>query len=148
SPSRENRLFPHYSAEVAPPLGDRRGMVITDRGIYRPGATVHIKASARQRTSEGSTPLAGKPVVVKVLGPTEEELASFPLVTDDMGSVAVDYPVPAEARLGRHLIVVSEAGADKPLDGAVVQVAEFEPPRFTVDVDASEAKGVLSATVL
>jgi uncharacterized protein YfaS (alpha-2-macroglobulin family) len=148
SPSRENRLFPHYSAEVAPPLGDRRGMVITDRGIYRPGATVHIKASARQRTSEGITPLAGKPVVVKVLGPTEEELASFPLVTDDMGSVAVDYPVPAEARLGRHLIVVSEAGADKPLDGAVVQVAEFEPPRFTVDVDASEAKGVLSATVL
>ncbi|MDC0671410.1 alpha-2-macroglobulin family protein [Nannocystis radixulma] len=148
NPSSENRLFPHYSAESAPKLGDRRGMVITDRGIYRPGAVVHVKASVRQRLGDDITPLAGKPVVVKVIGPTEEELASFPLITDDMGSVAADYTVPTEARLGRHLIVVSEANSDTRLDEAVVQVAEFEPPRFTVDVDAREAKGVLSATVV
>ncbi|MCY0988227.1 MG2 domain-containing protein [Nannocystis sp. ILAH1] len=148
NPSRENRLFPHFSAESAPQLGDRRGMVITDRGIYRPGAVVHVKASVRQRAGDAITPLAGKPVVVKVIGPTEEELASYPLITDDMGSVAADYNVPAEARLGRHLIVVSEAGTDTRLDEAVVQVAEFEPPRFTVDVDAREAKGVLAATVV
>src|SRR5690606_11181915 len=79
NPSRQNRLFPQWSAESAPQLGDRRAMVITDRGIYRPGATVHIKASVRQRIGEEIAPLAGKPVVVKVIGPTEEELARFPL---------------------------------------------------------------------
>jgi len=148
SPSSENRLFPQYSAESPPKLGDRRGMVITDRGIYRPGATVHIKASVRTRSGEEIAPLANKPVVVTVIGPTEEELASFPLVTDDMGSVAVDYTAPAESRLGRHIIAVTEAGSDTHIDEAVVQIAEFEPPRFTVDVDAREARGVLSATVL
>ncbi|MDC0718709.1 alpha-2-macroglobulin family protein [Nannocystis bainbridge] len=148
NPSRENRLFPHFSAESAPQLGDRRGMVITDRGIYRPGAVVHLKASLRQRIGEDIAPLAGKPVVVKVIGPTEEDLATFPLVTDDMGSVAADYNVPAEARLGRHIIAVYEANSDRRLDETVVQVAEFEPPRFTVDVDAREAKGVLAATVV
>lgn len=149
NPSQQNRLFPHFSAEsAATKLGDRRAMVITDRGIYRPGATVHIKASVRQRVGEDIAPLASKPVVVKVIGPTEEELASWPLVTDDMGSVSADYEVPAEARLGRHLIVVSEAGNTATLDEAVVQIAEFEPPRFTVDVDARETKGTLTATVL
>ncbi|HEY8379888.1 MAG TPA: MG2 domain-containing protein, partial [Nannocystis sp.] len=148
NPSRQNRLFPQYSAQAAPRLGDRRAMVITDRGIYRPGSTVHIKASVRQRLGDDIVPLAGKPVVVTVTGPTDEELARFPLVTDDMGSVAVDYAVPAEARLGRHILAVREAGNETVLDDAVVQIAEFEPPRFTVDVDAREAKGVLSATVV
>lgn len=148
NPSRENRLFPQYSAESAPTLGDLRAMVITDRGIYRPGATVHIKASVRKRLGDEIAPLAGKPVVVKVIGPTEEELARFPLVTDDMGSVSADYTAPAESRLGRHIITVTEAGDDDHLDETVVQIAEFEPPRFTVDVTASEARSVLSATVL
>lgn len=149
APSSENRLFPELSAEAAPLLGDRRAMVITDRGIYRPGATVHVKASVRQRVGAEVVPLAGKPVVVRVIGPTDEELANFALVTDDMGSVAADWAVPAESRLGRHRLVVSEAAdAGKELDEAVVQVAEFEPPRFTVDVDASASKNVLSAKVL
>lgn len=148
SSSSQNRLFPQYSAESPPKLGDRRGMVITDRGIYRPGATVHIKASVRQRVGEEIAPLAGKAVVVTVIGPTEEELASFPLVTDDMGSVSTDYTAPAESRLGRHIIAVTEAGKDVHIDETVVQIAEFEPPRFTVDVDAREAKNVLTATVL
>jgi uncharacterized protein YfaS (alpha-2-macroglobulin family) len=149
SPSSNNRLFPHYSAEsTVGELGDRRAMVITDRGIYRPGATVHVKASVRQRIGEELAPLAGKPVVVKVIGPTEEELATWPLVTDEFGSVAADYDVPAEARLGRHMIVVSEAGKTTHLDEAVVNIAEFEPPRFTVDVDAQEKKGTLTANVL
>src|SRR5690606_16596439 len=147
--SSENRLFPHFSAESPlAGLADRRAVVITDRGIYRPGAKVHIKASVRRRIGEELVPFANKPVVVTVMGPTEEELASFQRVTDDMGSVAADFDVPAEARLGRHIIRVLEAGVPGTLDDTVIQVAEFEPPRFTVDVDASEARGVLSATVL
>ncbi len=147
---RDARLFPQYAAESAPLLGDRRALVITDRGIYRPGSKVFIKASVRRKLGEQIVPLASTPVRVRVLGPTDDELADLALVTDDMGSVAGEYSIPAEARVGRHRIVVAEASdAEKVLDESVIQVAEFEPPRFTVDVDASlAANQTLRAKVL
>ena len=148
--SRDARLFPQYASESAPALGDRRALVITDRGIYRPGSKVFIKASVRRKLGEQIVPIAHTPVHVRVLGPTDDELADLALVTDDMGSVAGEYEIPAEARVGRHRIEVAEASdPEKVLDEGVIQVAEFEPPRFTVDVDANvAATNVLRAKVL
>lgn len=148
--NRDARLFPEYAAESAPALGDRRALVITDRGIYRPGSKVFIKASVRRKLGEKIVPLASTPVRVRVLGPTDDELADLALVTDDMGSVGAEYAIPAEARVGRHRIEVAEASdPETALDAGVIQVAEFEPPRFTVDVDASLAAGAtLRAKVL
>jgi uncharacterized protein YfaS (alpha-2-macroglobulin family) len=148
--NRDARLFPQYAAESAPATGDRRALVITDRGIYRPGSKVFIKASVRRKLGEQIVPLASTPVRLRVLGPTDDELADLALVTDDMGSVAGEYQIPAEARVGRHRIEVAEASAaETVLAEDVIQVAEFEPPRFTVDVDASvAASNTLRAKVL
>jgi hypothetical protein len=148
--NRDARLFPDLAAESAPLLGDRRALVITDRGIYRPGSKVFIKASVRRKLGEQLVPLAATPVHVRVLGPTDDELADLALVTDDMGSVAGEYDIPPEARVGRHRIEVVEAAEeDRVLDESVIQVAEFEPPRFTVDVDAALAgAATLRAKVL
>lgn len=148
--SRDARLFPHLAAESAPNLGDRRAMVITDRGIYRPGSKVFIKASLRRKLGERIAPVAATPVHVRVLGPTDDLLTDLLLVTDDMGSVSGEYAIPAEARVGRHRIEIAEASdAENPLAEDVIQVAEFEPPRFTVDVDADlAANNTLRAKVL
>jgi len=150
SSGRDARLFPDISASEAPLLGDRRAMVITDRGIYRPGSKVFIKASLRRKLGEQIVPLASTPVRVKVLGPTDDELTDRAVVTDDMGSVGVEYDIPAEGRIGRHRITIAESATpDNALDETVIQVAEFEPPRFTVDVDASVAAvNTLRAKVL
>ncbi len=146
----DSRLFPHLAAESAPLLGDRRAMVITDRGIYRPGSKVFIKASVRRKLGESIVPIAATPMRVRVLGPTDDLLQEFALVSDDMGSVASEYQIPAEGRVGRHRIEVAEASdPENPLDEQVIQVAEFEPPRFTVDVDASvAASNTLRAKIL
>ena len=147
--NRDARLFPQYAAESAPALGDRRALVITDRGIYRPGSKVFIKASVRRKLGEQIVPIAHTPVHVRVLGPTDDELADLALVTDDMGSVSGEYQIPAEARVGRHRIEVAEASdPEKVLDEDVIQVAEFEPPRFTVDVDSTVFLGSLRARIL
>lgn len=148
--SRNARLFPELSGDEDVLLGDRRAMVITDRGIYRPGSKVFIKASVRRKLGEQIVPLSAAPVRVRVLGPTDDQLAEFALVTDDMGSVATEYDIGPEARVGRHRVEVAEAAdPEKVLDDSVIQVAEFEPPRFTVDVDASLAAGnTLKAKVL
>ena len=146
----DSRLFPHLAAEYAPVLGDRRALVITDRGIYRPGSKVFIKASVRRKLGEQIVPIAGTPMRVRVLGPTDDLLGELALVSDDMGSVAGEYQIPAEGRVGRHRIEVAEASdPETPLDEQVIQVAEFEPPRFTVDVDTTlAASNNLRATVL
>ena len=146
----DSRLFPHLAAESAPMLGDRRALVITDRGIYRPGSKVFIKASVRRKLGEQIVPIAATPLRVRVLGPTDDLLTELALVSDDMGSVAGEYQIPAEARVGRHRVEVVEASdPENPLDEQVIQVAEFEPPRFTVDVTASlSANNTLRATVL
>ncbi len=149
--TRGRSLFPSMTAGEPIKTGDRRGLVMTDRGIYRPGATVHIKATARRKVGERYTPIPSTPVKVTVFGPMDDELEGFNAVTNDMGSVAVDFESKLEGRVGRHRISfeLMEDGGGEELADTFVQISEFEPPRFTVDVDAS-AKGskAMRATVL
>ncbi|MCA9714833.1 MAG: hypothetical protein KC468_09120, partial [Myxococcales bacterium] len=147
--TRGRSLFPSMGAGEVISTGDRRGLIMTDRGIYRPGATIHIKAMARKKIGERYVPIPSTPVEVKVFGPMDDELESFKGVTNDMGSFAVDYESTLEGRVGRHRVtfeLLDEAGE---LGETFVQVSEFEPPRFTVDVDAG-AKGssAMRATVV
>ena len=62
------------------------------------------------------------------------------------GSVATKFAIPSDERVGRHTIFLEDPEApDPPLARAVIQIAEFEPPRFAVDVemrDAPPVKGV------
>ncbi|MEZ4428896.1 MAG: MG2 domain-containing protein, partial [Nannocystaceae bacterium] len=144
-------LFPSMaSADAAAELldSDERVVLMTDRGIYRPGATVHIKAMYRRKVGERYTPITNTPVQVTVTGPQDDEIETLQGVTNDMGGVAFDFESPAGGKVGRHELVFSSVEDEAPLARAFVQIAEFEPPRFTVDVDAREAgKAKLQATV-
>lgn len=150
SRTRARSMYPGMTTGKTLPGGDARGLVMTDRGIYRPGATVHVKASLRRKVGERLVPMASTPVQVRIIGPTGDEVASYPGVTDDMGSVAVDYTSKEQGRIGRHQIEVAAlTDTDTVLANESVMIAEFEPPRFTVDVEAQPAgKKSLSATVL
>jgi hypothetical protein len=131
-------LFPALTSGLEASASDLRAMVITDRGIYRPGSTAWIKATVRKPDGDRLVPVASSQVRVRVLGPTGDEALSETLATSATGSVATKFAVPAGAKLGRHQIVVEELNhADPPLARSIIQVAEFEPPRFMVDVDAA-----------
>lgn len=143
------QLFPHFvGGAEAGPL-DRRAMVLTDRGIYRPGSKVFVKATVRRPEGDKLVPVVDEGAVVKLVGPTGDEVFRSEGRTSATGSVAMTVELPADAKLGRHQVVVERAGVEgPPLARTVVQVAEFEPPRFAVDVDAAavgEAK--VKATV-
>jgi len=141
--SRERTYFPGLTSSQAIRTDDLRGMVITDRGIYRPGSTVWIKGSIRKRQGNQMAAMASLPVKVKILGPMDDEVLTTTSITNDVGSIALQFDVPEQARLGDYQIRVEDAlplgpedGGDALLAKSFVKIAEFEPPRFTVDVDA------------
>ncbi|HZF53524.1 MAG TPA: alpha-2-macroglobulin family protein [Polyangiaceae bacterium] len=131
-------LFPALTSGAEAPSGDLRALVITDRGIYRPGSTLHIKTSLRRAADGRLAPAASAEALVKIVGPTGEDVWSSNLVANDMGGAAASFVIPGDAKLGRHQILVTDPeNPDPPLARGIVQVAEFEAPRFAVDVDAS-----------
>jgi hypothetical protein len=134
-------LFPHLASGVAGSATSLRAMILTDRGIYRPGADVWMKATVRKPEGDRLAPAAGLDLRVRVLGPTGDEVFSEPAVLNDMGSFATRFAVPAGEKVGRHRILLESTDQpDPPLADSVVQVAEFEPPRFAVDVIANDEK--------
>ena len=143
-----NALFPELGGKNGAG-GAVRALVVTDRGIYRPGATVEIKGTLRQPASGGRlSPVAGADVTLRALGPTDEEVWSKSMKTSASGGAAARFAIPRSAKLGRHRIEIAMDGADRTLASAVVQVAEFRPPRFLVDVAAGTAAGgKIDATV-
>ncbi len=125
------------------PLDDIRAFLISDRGVYRPGAQVELKGivqfSHRGRLRAAST----MPVGVRIKAPTGQQVFSEDGLTGEVGGLVTRFSVPADAEIGRYRVqLVAPLRDDAVLASYGIQVAEFEPPRFTVDVEArAEADG-------
>lgn len=125
-----------------------RALIVTDRGAYRPGATVRIKAALRERTGGKLAPMKRESVEIAVLDPTGTEVHSHTGTTDELGSIATDYDVSARAAVGRYRIQVTRAESNDVWAEQTVQIAEFEAPRFSVDVDVErEADKKIAAKI-
>ncbi len=138
--ARTTELFPQLGPGSRENAGDARAVLFTDRGIYRPGSKVNLFANLRRAEGTKLAAMAGRDLVVRAMGPLGEEVFRAPLTTDDMGSLATSFDLAKGARLGRHRLIVQPADDEKtPLAEAIVQVADFEPPRFKVDIDAGKS---------
>lgn len=130
-------LFPDLArvpgdAETAPVF------VHTDRDIYRRGETFHFKVTAftRRAGSAGLTPRAQDPLALVLKGPDGRELLAKTATTNAFGSVGLDFPVPASAKLGHYNLSVKSG--QNTLVTHAVRVAAFDPPKFVVDVQAPD----------
>ncbi len=145
----DRQLFPDLTGneESASRLG--RAFVLTDRGIYRPGSAVFVKATLRKPDGASLRPVANTTLRMRVLGPTEDEVFTQLLTTNDMGSISTTVNLTADSKVGRHRVLLENpAEKEDALAQAMIQVAEFEPPRFVVDVDAqADEKNTLRANV-
>jgi hypothetical protein len=130
------QLFPGLASGAEAGAADERAVVVTDRGIYRPGSTAFIKASLRRPAGDKLLPMVGAQAVIHVVGPTGEDAFSETVTANDLGSAAIAFAVPEGAKLGRYQVRVEAPGvADPPIAKGMIQIAEFEAPRFAVDVD-------------
>src|SRR6516164_9641194 len=68
-----------------------------DRGVYRPGETVHLAALLRDTTGNA---MNGLPLTIRVVRPDEVEAHRYTLKNDSAGGYQVDIPISASARTG------------------------------------------------
>jgi len=113
------------------------GLVFDDRGIYRPGETVHIKGVLREPIATGTkTPATGKPVHLEVQGPDGEKVSAVDTATTAFGTFATDVKLPMTGRLGSYSIRVS-SGGDAIADDSF-EVAEFRAAEFKVTIESDK----------
>src|SRR6266542_2807797 len=113
------------------------GGVFAERGIYRPGESVHVKGIARSRKlGKLHTPTSGT-VQVKVTSSRGKEVFSRAVPLTQFGTFSAEVPIEADAPLGGFRIEASWAGDGETLAWhGGFRVEEYRSPQFQVDVVA------------
>ncbi len=126
-----------------------RGFMHTDRGLYRPGETVHIKGLAR--TTRVGQPLAvpkSDKVSLEVKGPRGDIVKKMEASLSKFGGFWTDIELPEDSRLGDYTI---RARLEHGTFRARFSVEEYRPATFEV-TQKTRAKfvttgGSLDATI-
>ena len=125
--------------------------IFTDKAAYKPGETLCFKAVLYQARADGSS-VAGQgcPVSVSFKDAEGKEAASADLVTNEYGSVAGDFLLPAGRRNGRYRLEVSftAPGDSRPtMRSRTVIVDEFVLPDYVISFEPSDSLFLSGDTV-
>ncbi|MDI1430319.1 MG2 domain-containing protein [Polyangium sorediatum] len=129
-----------FDVQVDPGPDRPFGLVFTDRGIYRPGDTVHIKGIFRKEGNPGTVTPVGLPVEIKVEGPDGDEIVSRTETLSPFGTTAIDVVVPRAGRLGTYSVraTVQEGNPGWADVSGDFEVAEYRPAEFAVSVESDK----------
>ncbi|MGJ8642497.1 MAG: alpha-2-macroglobulin family protein [Luteolibacter sp.] len=109
---------------------------ITDRPVYKPGDTVHVKlwaGEARYDLGEISK-YAGKTASIEIHdGMNEKVFTNSGLVADEFGGMEFDFELKEEAALGNYRVNVYGA---VPNSSFTFRVEEYKKPEYEVKVEA------------
>ncbi|WP_428263157.1 MG2 domain-containing protein [Haliangium sp.] len=85
-----------------------RGLIQSDRGIYRPGETVHVKGIVRE-VAEGRSPAVPKQrrIAVRVDDSRGQRVLDQTLPVSRFGGFHFDLALPAEASLGDYYVTAT-----------------------------------------
>ncbi len=111
----------------------------SERGIYRPGDTVHLAWAVKQRNWEGN--LEGLPIEVQVTDSRGKaaEVTRRALTRDAFSTL--DFTTQYESPAGRYLFdvfLVKNGYRDIRLGGTTFTVREFQPDRMKLEVALSK----------
>jgi uncharacterized protein YfaS (alpha-2-macroglobulin family) len=116
--------------------GKKRGFLFTDRPVYRPGETVHLKGIVRSYTPGESHQAAGVKATLKVKGPRGRELVQQKVTLSDTGSFNTDIRLPKDTVGGYSAQLFFAGNEDEDwsdiMHGWTVQ--EYSPNAFEVKV--------------
>ncbi|CCG09506.1 alpha-2-macroglobulin family protein [Pararhodospirillum photometricum] len=104
--------------------GPLDAFLYTDRGIYRPGETVHLTTLLRD---ESARALPGLPLTLKVMRPDGVQVDTRVIAENALGAATLDLPLLSDARTGAWE-VTAHVDPDTPAVGRVrFQVEDFAP---------------------
>ncbi|MES2034553.1 MAG: alpha-2-macroglobulin [Pseudomonadota bacterium] len=132
-------------ADDADEIGGRKldsdvdGYLYADRGIYRPGETVHLAALIRDRASKAVKDRKG---VIIVRRPSGVEFKRIAFDRAPSGAVTADLGLPKSAPRGRWKASLEIEGIEDAVGEMAFSVEDFAPQRLAVDTDGRAATPV------
>jgi alpha-2-macroglobulin len=134
---------------AVPERSDLRGMVWTDRPLYRPGETVNVQIFARRMDARAraiAVP-AGQTLKIEIRDPRGEMFHERELQLDANGSFDFALPIGSDVALGEFRVQVLEPSGSMVTLGNFA-VDEYRLPEFTVSVQLdTERRYVLGDTL-
>jgi hypothetical protein len=116
----------------------------TDRPVYRPGHTVHLKGFVRRSRPQGFALAAGQPVQLTVHDGRGEEVTRLSRTTGPSSAFEADVALPEAAALGEWRIDCRVAGDDA--ESVAFQVAEYRKPELKVEVTPTRSRWIRGET--
>ncbi len=116
-----------------PPMGDRDLYFYTDRGVYRPGETVHVMALLRDAAAKAVT---GEKLIFRLLRPDGVEMARYADATERMGGYALDIDISPTAVTGSWTIEAYIDPAADPIASLPILVEDVVPARIEAKLQA------------
>lgn len=107
----------------------------TDRGIYRPGESVHLVALVRDDKAEAVSNL---PVTLRLIRPDGVEVERRQLPQDRLGAREVTFDLARDARIGAWQVELKLDPKAKPIGSAEFRVEDFVPPQLKVEASAPD----------
>lgn len=117
--------------------------LFTDRGLYRPGETVHLGYILR--SADWSRRIEGMPVEIEVMDPRGAVAWSERRACSASGLDAIDFTSSTTAPAGSYtaqMYLVKNNRRATPIDSVSFTVRDFEPDRMKVDLRLAETPAI------
>ena len=116
-------------------------MLYAERGVYRPGDTVHLTGILRDRLGHRPPPF---PLTVKVTRPDGRAIADLPCQPgpESQGTFQVEFPSSATGQTGIYRFDVSIPGSREILGTTTAQIETFVPVRIAVKAESTKPRFV------
>lgn len=135
----------HYDIEQAEPT--LRGTVFSDRGIYRPGETVRLKAIVRSDRPDGMTMIPRNARVhVQIRDARSQVIDERDLALGAWSSTDWEITLPGTAPLGDASITATVDGERGELYGSFF-IGAYRRPDFRVDVTTAAAEPLAGSRI-
>lgn len=116
--------------------------ILSDRGLYRPGETIHYSAVLQGNTVDQHHLLPNRRIVAELQNTERKKLLADTLMTDAFGQVKGSFLLPSSERTGRFTLHFDAYVDNTTKVGGwqTVSVSEYKAPTFDVDLSESPAK--------
>jgi len=108
---------------------EQRGLIYTDRPVYRPGHTVYIKGIIRREKDDVLLLPESRTVALQVMGADNKEVFKKDLPVSAHGTVTADFTLESDAPLGYYSIRLGST-----IGWGTFYVEEYKKPEYQVTV--------------
>jgi hypothetical protein len=117
----------------------------TERGIYRPGETVHLTGVLRDRAANA---VADVPLTVTLWRSDGAEYRSYSVADQGAGSYSLDIDLPGSARTGLWEATIHADPKGPAIGRVAFEVEDFVPPQIEFDLASEQSLVTLEAPIV